>query len=300
MVRVVLIGFALLAAAAAGWMVKLYLSAQREQIAEMAQQVAKPVPTTEVLVVNSDLDVASVLSSSDLRWQAWPDLGLHPHYITRRSRPDAIETLAGSAARQPLIGGEPVSEEKLILKQSGGFLAAVLPQGERAITLKVDEATGVAGLLIPGDHVDIILTHEVPVKTGDSGSGTGGATEKRFVGETIVRDLVVLAVDQELRRDDKAAKLGKTVTLAVDVGQAEAIALGRSLGNLTLSLRSAFGSPKADDRQRPFTSATDISGALRDSEKALPPPALSLSAPSSAYTVTVYHGLNAETVTLGR
>ncbi len=296
MVRVVLIGFALLAAAAAGWMVKLYLSAQREQIAEMAhQQAPKPVAVTEVLVINGDLPIASVLSASDLHWQAWPDVGLNPHYITRRGRSDAIDKLVGAAARQPLFAGEPVTEDKMILKRDGSFLAAVLPQNGRAITLKVDESTGVAGLILPGDRVDVILTHEVKVRGTDSGGGP--SVDRQFVGETIVHDLPVLAVDQELKHDDKGNKVAKTVTLAVDVGQAEAIALGRSLGTLTLSLRSSFGALVADDRSRPFTAATDISNALRAAEQ---PAAPASTPPVSTYTVTVFHGLNAETVTLAR
>jgi len=219
MVRVVLIGFALLMAAAAGWMVKHYLSAQRAQLAEMAaQQVPKPVPTTEVLVVNAPVGISDVLSSGDLRWQSWPDQGLNDHYVTRRNRPDAVAALAGAAARQPLFAGEPVTEDKLVLPHDGSFLAAVLAEGGRAITLRVDEATGVAGLIVPGDRVDVIVTHEVPVKVSEVEAGI--VPEKQFVSETIAHDLRVLAVDQDLKQDSKAAKLGKTVTLAVDVAQA--------------------------------------------------------------------------------
>lgn len=296
MVRIVLIGFALLAAALAGWLVRHYLSAQREQLAEMAaQHMPRPVSTTEVLVVAGPVGIAGVLSSGDLRWQAWPEQGLNDRYITRRNRPDALQTLAGAAARQPLFPGEPVTEEKLILNHEGGFLAAVLPQGGRGLTLKVDEATGLAGLIVPGDRVDVIVTHEVPVKIDPA---SGASPEKQFVSETIVHELRVLAVDQDLKQEGKAAKLGKTVTLAVDLGQAEAIAVGRALGTLTLSLCSSFGGPVPDGRKRPYTAASDISGALRAAEAVVPMP-MPVAAPA-AYMVTVFHGLTAETVTLTR
>lgn len=301
MVRVILVGLALLLAAAAGWMVKIYLSNQREQLAEMAAaQKPKPVTTSEVLVVGDAVDITGVLSAHDLRWEAWPDDGIHAHYITRKARPDAIDKLAGSAARQPLFAGEPVTEDKLILKQTGGFLAAVLPNGGRAITLKVDEASGVGGLVLPGDRVDVILTHDITVKEGEGPTAT---LAKRFVSETIVRDLPVLAVDQDLKHDEKGgAKLGKTVTIAVDIGQAEAIALGRAMGMLTLSLRSAFGASTPDQRAQRYTSSTDISGALRALELPAPAAAAASAAVVAAapYTVTVFHGLTPETVTVAR
>ena len=302
MVRVVLIGLALLLAAAAGWMVKIYLSNQRAQLAEMAAaQKPKPVTTSEVLVVKAPVGITGTLSSSDLHWEAWPDDGIDSHYITRKARPDAIDKLAGSAARQPLFAGEPVTEDKLILRLNGGFLAAVLPEGDRAISLKVDEASGIAGLLLPGDRVDVILTHDMPVKEGEGPNGTPTMT-KGFVSETIVRDLAVLAVDQDLKHDDKgSAKVGKTVTMAVTEAQAEAIALGRVMGSLTLSLRSAFGGAAPDQRAQPYTSGSDISGAIRARAVAAPPrPAPAAIVAPPPYTVTVFHGLTPETVTLGR
>ncbi|MEI6557571.1 MAG: Flp pilus assembly protein CpaB [Rhodospirillaceae bacterium] len=295
MVRVVLIGFALLLAAAAGWMVKLYLSAQREQLAEMAAAL-KPAPTpspgTEVLVVRDGIDIAGVLSPGTLRWQLWPDEGVNPRYITRKARPDAIDKLAGAAARQPFYPGEPVTEEKLVQKKDGSFLAAVLPEGGRAVAVKVDEATGLSGLVLPGDRVDVILTHDLPLREDD---GQGGVTVvKRFVSEVIARDLPVVAIDQEIHHDDKAAgRPAKTVSLAVTPAQAETIALGRVMGTLSLSLRSAFGGNPPDPRARAYTSGSDVSAAL--GRRAAPPVRT-----ATAYSVTVYHGRSAETVTLAR
>ncbi len=300
MVRVVLIGFALLLAAAAGWMVKLYLSAQREQLVEMAAALKPAAPSTsstEVLVVRDGVEIAGALSSANMRWQFWPDQGVSPHYITRKSRPDAIDKLTGAAARQPLFTGEPVTEDKVVLKKDGSFLAAVLPEGGRAVAVKVDEATGLSGLILPGDHVDVILTHDVPVRQDD---GQGGVSiSKRFVSEVIAQDLRVIAIDQEIHHDDKAAsKIGKTVTLAVNAAQAETVSLGRVMGTMSLSLRSAFGGDTAgQQRSRGFTSATDISAALTASA-AVPPPPPARTTPT--YNVTVYHGNSAQTVAVVR
>ena len=295
MVRVVLIGFALLLASAAGWMVKHYLAAQKEQLAEMAasmKPVAAPSPGTEVLVVRDTVDIAGVVSSGSLRWQLWPSDGVNSRYITRTARPDAIDKLSGAAARQPLYAGEPVTEEKLVLKQSGSFLAATLPEGGRAVAVKVDEATGLSGLILPGDRVDVILTHDIPVHE-DDGHG-GNSIVKRFVSEVIASDLRVVAIDQEIHHDEKATtKVGKTVTLAVNATQAETISLGRVMGTISLSLRSAFGRNDYDGRTRAFTSSTDVSAALNAG-------ATPRSSTSGLYNVTVYHGLSAENVSVAR
>ena len=296
LVRVVLISFSVLLAAAAGWMVKLYLSAQREQLVEMAatlKPAAAPSLGIEVLVVRDGIGIAGTLASGNLRWQLWPEDGVNPRYITRKARPDAIEKLSGAAARQPLFTGEPVTEDKLVMKRDGSFLAATLPEGGRAVAVKVDEATGMSGLILPGDRVDVLLTHDIPARD-DKGQG-GGSSAKMFVSEVIARDLRVVAVDQEIHHDDKAAsKVGKTVTLAVDAAQAEAVSLGRVMGTVSLSLRSAFGGNAPDpQRARSYTSATDISAAL--GERAVSPVRT-----AGAYTVTVYHGLTAETVSVTR
>ncbi|MEI6987083.1 MAG: Flp pilus assembly protein CpaB, partial [Rhodospirillaceae bacterium] len=145
MIRVVLIVIALGLAASAGWMVKIYLTGQRARLTEMAANL-KPqqLPTTDVLVADSSLDITAMVTKGAMRWQPWPEDNVNSNYITRKDRPDAIDKLAGSAARQPLVAGEPIIEGKLILKKDGGFLAAVLEEGGRAITLKVDEASGIA------------------------------------------------------------------------------------------------------------------------------------------------------------
>ncbi len=299
MVRVVLIGFALLLAAAAGWMVKLYLSAQREQLVVMAaalKPAASPGSSAEVLVVSDGVEIAGMLSSKNMRWQYWPDQGISPRYITKKSRPDAIDKLTGSAARQPLYAGEPVTEDKVVQRKDGSFLAAVLPEGGRAVAVKVDEATGLSGLILPGDRVDVILTHDVPVRQDD---GQGGISIiKRFVSEVIAQDLQVIAIDQEIHHDDKAAsKIGKTVTLAVNATQAETISLGRVMGTMSLSLRSAYGGDSASQRARRYTSDTDVSAALNAGATSLSQPQ---ARSSPTYNVTVYHGSNAQTVAVAR
>jgi|GEM_PF-7060875 len=276
MIRLALVGGALLVAILTGYLVQRHLASERARMSALEQVAARAklieVPVVEVLVFTKDLPVATITSRSSLGWQKWSaDIELNARYITRKGRPDAIKELSGSAARQEVFAGDPVTEEKLIRPGDSSFLAAVLRRGYRAVALPVNETTGVAGLILPGDHIDVILTYTLsgPGSGGaDSGSGGGGGggggqSERRY-GETIGLDLRVLAVDQAFKEKEGATShLGKTLTVEVDPEQAEALSLARSMGTIAVALRSAHGEDPQRERSRVLTSDSDISGALR-------------------------------------
>jgi pilus assembly protein CpaB len=238
-----------------------YLSARESHMAPASEAMAM----AEVLVVTTDLEIGQIVGERNAAWQKWPKTNLNAKYITRESSPDAIRTLTGAAARQPLFAGEPVTSAKLVKRDGAGILAIMLRDGYRAVTMKVDEAQGLAGLVKPGDRVDILLTHRVAIPTDSELRG------ERNISEVIAHAVRVLAVGQEIKGEDDKNKLAKSITVEVDPRQAEAITLGRSMGTLSLSLRSAFtGDDDGGDRPRGFTSDQDISGALRDRHD--PPP----------------------------
>ncbi len=254
MTRVLLILFAIATAIGVGLMARGYLAATERRLAEDAAQA-----TVEVLVVTADLEIGQTVSARTLAWQPWPRRNLNAQYLTRDRHGDAVQRLSGAAARQPLFAGEPVTEAKVVRREAGGLLAIVLREGHRAVTIKVDEAQGLAGLVTPGDHVDVLLTQEV--RSG----GPGGQEVRRFA-ETIVRGVRVLGVGQEIKGDDDAKKPAKSVTVEVTPGDAEAIALGRAMGTLSLALRSSFG-PAADPGPgRRVTREQDVSGAAGAAE----------------------------------
>jgi pilus assembly protein CpaB len=120
--------------------------------------------------------------------------------------------------------GEPVLESKLAPKGTKGGLSAVIAEGKRAITVKVNEVVGVAGFALPGNHVDIM------VNTNDE--------RERMVSKIVLENILVLAVAQEASRDDTKPKVVNAVTLEVTPQEAEKIDLARSVGNLSLVLRN--------------------------------------------------------------
>ena len=255
MLRIVLIVCALLVAGGVSILTRNYLTAQESRMGPTPETVAM----AEVLVVTSDLEIGQVIGERSVAWQKWPKANLNAKYITRDSNPDAIRNLAGAAARQPLFAGEPVTSAKLVKREGASILAIVLRDGYRAVTMKVDEAQGLAGLVKPGDRVDVLLTHRVAIPADSEIRG------ERNISEVVAHAVRVLAVGQELKGEDDKAKLAKSITIEVNPHQAEALTLGRSMGTLSLALRSAFTEDAAaDDRNQSYTSDQDISGALRE------------------------------------
>ena len=115
-----------------------------------------------------------------------------------------------------------------------GFLAAVLAPGMRAVTIAVDNTTGSAGLIWPGDQVDLILT-------ADRSTKPNLPIGHRVAAETVLSNARVIAIDQQIMQGAVAApdSQAKTVTLEVTEEQAERVSVATRLGRLSLSVRSA-------------------------------------------------------------
>jgi pilus assembly protein CpaB len=185
--------------------------------------------TAQVLVAKSEIALGQITGPESFRWQDWPQGAVGPSYVLRAARPNAIKELAGAVARAPLMAGEPVTQIKLVRAGEGGVLAAILPQGMRAISTKIKEETGVGRLILPNDHVDVILTQRR--------RGRSGVDE--FVSDTLFRNIRVLAIGQLIEaRDGKKLAEGNTATLELSPRQAELLAMANSMGEISLSLRS--------------------------------------------------------------
>ena len=148
-----------------------------------------------------------------------------------------------------------------------GFLAAVLAPGARAISVGVDAITGNGGLIWPGDRVDVILTQELGEKDAP--------LARRFVGETVMNDVRVVAVDQSIAQgavasgDNATGRLARTVTLEVTPQQAERAAVAERLGKITLAIRAMDGVAEATGH-RGAVYGGDVSPALADGTSRCP------------------------------
>jgi pilus assembly protein CpaB len=185
--------------------------------------------TTQVLVARTDIGLGSITGPESFRWQDWPQNAVSNSYIQRSARPNAIKDLENSVARAPMLPGEPVTALKLVKAGEGGVLAAILPQGMRAISTRIKEETGVGRLILPNDHVDVILTQRKRGRTGG----------EDFVSDTLFRNVRVLAIGQIIEaKEGKRLAEGNTATLELTPRQAELLALANSMGEISLALRS--------------------------------------------------------------
>jgi len=201
-------------------------------------------PTVDVLVAKSDIALGQSVGPDDMLWQTWPSATASNNFIRRTDRPDATSQIAGSVARSPFIAGEPIRELKLVKTNGSGFMAAVLPSGMRAVSTEISPETGAGGFILPNDRVDVILSKR------DRNGATGRDT---VVSEIILGNIRVLAIDQAPReKDGQNSVVGKTATLELKPGQAEALAQARQSGTISLALRSlvdanAHDAPRSEE-----------------------------------------------------
>ena len=254
---------ALLLAAGTTLFVNAWLEDQKRAALASVQPVAVVAEPDyiEVLVAAERLLPGSFVKPSSLRWQKWPDVEIPAGYQVRGRSDDADFT--GSVVRHVLTPGDPLLPEHVIRPGDRGFLAAVLDPDMRAVSVPVDEASSNAGLILPGDRVDLILTQSM-ARTGDSGN-------TRRVSETILQNLRVIAMGRRLHQDPEeqsGSNPARTATLEVTPEGAEVVALVTELGKLSLSLRSIAGnalSASAPPSERPVTWDSDVSRVLESS-----------------------------------
>ena len=227
--RMVFLLLAVIVAGATAFMARAWLQSERAAlIAQVGAPKEAPVaPTLQVLVARNSIHTGQIVKPDDLRWQSWPEGSLAPSYITEGKRP--MSDFVGAVARGQIAAGEPITDGKLVLAGTRGFMAAVLQPGARAVSVPISATSAVSGFIYAGDRVDVLLTH---VLNGDK-SGQHTATE------TILRNARVIAMDQRLdfSPGDKP-DVGKTATLELTPKQTEIVTLAVKMGDLSLVLRS--------------------------------------------------------------
>ena len=210
--------------------VAAYLARGTDEKSRPAEPVAQ-LPTVEILVAKSDIGLGQVVKPEDLQWQIWPAATASGNLIKRAGKADAITEIAGSIARAPFIGGEPIREQKLVKANGSGFMAAILPTGMRAISTEISPETGAGGFILPNDRVDVILSKRE--KNPDSKG------PDLVIAEIVLTNVRVLAIDQAPKEKEGINTLvGKTATLELKPDQAETLARARQGGTLSLALRS--------------------------------------------------------------
>lgn len=214
--------------------------------------------TRRALVAAKDLPAGSLLRDIDMRWIELPAGTDTGEYIIEAYAD--LPTLRGALLSQPVAALAPIREKQLVRPGQQGFILRALSKGKRAVSIRLEQVSGVSGYISPGDLVDVILTHEV-----EDTSENPVFSPRRFA-ETIISDVRLLALEQTVDPQTGRPQQGQSATLEVTARQAESLALGASMGSLSLSLRSeeAQDAGGTGDGRLPFTSDLATSQALTD------------------------------------
>lgn len=182
--------------------------------------------TAKVAVAAVDINLGQRLNPEFIKMVDWPSGSVPAGTFN-----DA-QKLDGRVMKNSVLRGEPILDGKLTPVGTQGGLSAVIADGRRAITVRVNDVIGVAGFALPGNYVDIIVSTQQD-KASDKGS-----SKDESISKIVLEKILVLAVAQEVGRDETKPKVVNAVTLEVTPEQAEKLDLARSVGTLSLVLRN--------------------------------------------------------------
>jgi pilus assembly protein CpaB len=198
---------------------------------------AASIPTSAVIVAAQDLQIGASLRQEDLRAIQWPSNAVPAGAFGKP------EDLIGRGLIMPVMTNEPFLPSKLASKEAGAGLPPVIPEGFRALSVRVNEVIGVAGYVLPGTRVDVVAT-VVPTPN-----------QIDVTSKVILTNVQVLAAGTKIEQDEKNKPIQVTVvTLLVNPDEAEKLTLASTEGKIQLALRNPL------DKTAPVT--TGIKPAL--------------------------------------
>lgn len=214
-------------------------SALKQREAALQRAAAQSI---QIVVAANNLPIGSKIEPTSVKLTRWSRDSIPPGSYTD---PQAV---IGTYVRSSFVENEPVVSAKLFTgAKTAGVMPLLIPAGMRAMSVPVDEVSDVGGFVQPDTRVDVVV----------SLSGTGGASQKPF-SKTVLENVEVLAVDQEIEGDKDKPKVVKVVTLLVNPDEAERLALAsREGGSLRLAIRNY------EDSKIVLTRGTDIEGLMR-------------------------------------
>lgn len=223
-----------------------WLNSQAEaRLKSLEAQKTKPTATSTLVVANKALRFGNELSESSLREMPWP-VDAIPVGGFR-----SIQEMLGQGKRVVLTAieaNEPVLASKITGQGQRATLSAVLGDGHKAATIRVNDIDGVAGFVLPGDRVDVMLSRQI-----DKGNATN---------DVVLKNVKVLAIDQLADERTDKPSVAKAVTLEVDISGAQRLALASQIGTLALALRKAGDSERTESR---LITITDL-GVYKDDD----------------------------------
>ncbi len=240
---IVMIAFAVMFGLLAVFVAQTWLNSAAEQRMRSLEAANKkaPVATRTVVVASKPLRFGNEVTADALREVSWPEGSLQSGTFAK------INEVIGSGKRVALSAiepDEPILSSKITGPGQRATLSAMIRDGLKAVTVRVNDVEGVGGFVLPGDHVDVSLTRQL-----DKGSATA---------EVVLQNVRVLGIDQMADERLEKPSVVKAVTLEVDTMGAQKLSLAASVGTLSLMLRKAG---EADNQYSRRITLNDLSGA---------------------------------------
>jgi len=223
---VIALGLAVLFGIVAVLLANRWLSTQT---AEEKVVMKEEVPLSEIVIANQDLDIGTMLTEQNITLAKWPKANVPKGAF------HGTEELKNRVAVTKLVAGEPILAAELAAPGSGIGLVALIPEGKRAMTIRVDEVIGVAGFILPNTFVDVIAV------------GDPQSNQPREV-KTILKRIKVLAIAQETFTEEGKAKIVRTVTMELTPQETEKLALQTHQGAIHLVLRNPL---EEEEKEKP-------------------------------------------------
>lgn len=220
-----------------------WLNSQNEaRLRSMDVQKPKPVASQTLVVAAKPLRFGSDLAKDAVREVAWPADALPPGSFK------TIASLLQDGKRvvlAPMEPGEPIFATKITGAGQRATLSAVIGEGMKAVTIRVNDVEGVAGFVLPGDRVDVALTRQ--------------ADKSAATSDVVLQNARVLAIDQIADERSDKPSVAKAVTLEVDMVSAQKLTLASQIGTLSLVLRKAGENAALDTRRVSLSDLTNSS-----------------------------------------
>jgi pilus assembly protein CpaB len=209
--------------------------------------------TQQVLIAAADISPGTALSGAAVKPVIWPQAVIPPKSAS------SLGAIEGRVVMVPIPQGNPILFSMLAPEGTAAGLSGILPDGKRALTVKVDEVAGVGGFIHPGDHVDVLV--DLAIKD----------TQEHF-SKTILHDIAVLTTGQiwQPKGDDNKPVLVNTVTLELTPHESEVLNLASNQGKIRLALRNRNNKTVAQTDG--VTTSFLLSGVTNKKEPTVPVP----------------------------
>lgn len=219
--NLIMIGVAVMIGLVAVYLANTYFSGVQQRQDREAEQAQM----AQIVVATQPMQFGTSLGTTNLRLANWPANSVPQGAFVSIDE----ATRGGRVALRPIAIGEPILADKVSGEGGRATLASILPEELRAVSIPVNQVSGVAGFVRAGDVVDVMLTRQIPGE---------GSTQADKMTTVVLENVYVLAIDQVANENETEPKVGQTATVQTDTVGAQKLALAREVGALSLMLRN--------------------------------------------------------------